>query len=70
MLKRNVSLMEAGADGQSPLGGCVLKRISEQAVLFGVLPVAFRRLCVETLFPERFVWFPNQSPLGGCVLKR
>ena len=54
---------------QSPLGGCVLKRVVQCRNRRGLHPVAFRRLCVETLTGVKYFVDIAQSPLGGCVLK-
>ena len=42
-------------EDQPPSGGCVLKRNKIGELMLVVEPAAFRRLCVETLRPQRVV---------------
>ncbi len=55
---------------QSPSGGCVLKPARSCRIGGARGPVAFRRLCVETLGNAAACGRCGQSPSGGCVLKQ
>ena len=47
----------------------MLKPVPIDFAAEGVLPAAFRRLCVETSPAVALAWLVSQPPLGGCVLK-
>ena len=47
----------------------MLKLLLFRRFFGGVVPAAFRRLCVETSTSTKPMPFLAQPPLGGCVLK-
>ena len=54
---------------QPPSGGCVLKQLLILLLQLLILPAAFGRLCVETVFGTGYANNRRQPPSGGCVLK-
>ena len=71
VLKQSDNINHADCVFQPPSGGCVLKLVENEAFGLTAAPAAFRRLCVETHYLNRFLAIQgNQPPSGGCVLKR
>ena len=70
MLKPPTSNLSNWTNSQPPSGGCVLKQALMAHPLGAVVPAAFGRLCVETIFFVLiFLIAQTQPPSGGCVLK-